>query len=55
MKEEFERINQQEMSQLAALNPDLACSINSTLDIGEIFSSSEEETEEEELEFGERR
>ena len=55
MKEEFERTNQRALVKLAKLNPDIACSISSTVDIGEIFSSSEEETEEEELEFGKSR
>ena len=55
MKEEFERTNQRALAKLAQLNPDIACSISSSVDIGEIVSSSEEETEEEELEFGESR
>lgn len=55
LKEEFETMNQRALARLAARNPGIACSISSTLDIGEIFSSSEEETEEEELELGELR
>ena len=54
MKEEFERIKQEEgMSRLASLNPDIVCGINSTVGIDELLSNSEEENEEEELEFGE--
>ena len=55
MKEEFKRIDQQVISKLASLNPDIVCSINSPVDIEELLSNSEEETEEEELEFGESK
>lgn len=52
MKEEVERINHRAMmSQLKALNPDISYSLYPADDFEEMLSYSEEQTEEEELEF----